>query len=84
MSFVNEALVWFLFVMLAALLAALFVMLAASVVKECWKFLRRYRASQPASPPASPPAVQMDPVKWVRAVVVANPDDTRVWGAEEA
>jgi hypothetical protein len=80
MSFVNEALVWFLFVIVAGLLAALFVMLATVVVKECWKFIRRDQPSQPASPPA----VQMDPVKWMRAVVVANPDNTHVWGAEEA
>ena len=80
MSFLNEAVVWALFVIVAALLAAVFVTLATVVVKECWRMFRRDQAS----PPASPPEVPMEPVKWVRAVVIANPDDNWVWGVEEA
>jgi hypothetical protein len=75
MSFLTEVLVWVLFVIVAALVVAVFVMCVAAVVKECSRMFRR----------PSPPEVQMeDPVKWVRAVVVANPDNTCVWGTDEA
>ncbi len=77
-STVTEALVWFMFVIVLGLLATMFVVCVVSGVKE---FLRRRRHPVPEE---APRCEEMDPVDWIPAVMIANPDDTCVWGAVKA
>lgn len=76
-SSVTEALVWFLFVIVMGLLATVFAVCVVSGVKEVMR-----RRSDPV--PEAPRCEEMEPVDWIPAVMIANPDDTCVWGAVKA
>lgn len=67
------------FVIVLGLFAAVFVMCVVAVVKEC---VRRRRRDPVSEEP--PQCAEMGPVDWFPAVVVANPDNTQVWGAVKA
>jgi flagellar basal body-associated protein FliL len=74
MTFFSQALIWFLFVcVLGVLLAAIFLSVAAVVKTYCWRG---------TAPPTE--TTPTEPVPWITAIEVTNPDDTKIMAVHES